>query len=265
MSNMNQWEYLSSPEISGLQMAILPLGSIESHGPHLPLGTDAILASELASKAAEGLTDIAILPLSYFGASFEHLGFPGTIGIRDDILNSYWGDITTSIVRAGLKKVLLVNGHGGQTSNVQIVIRNARFEHNVLAVSFNVQAMLAKAYGELVEVDLSSDEVLKGIHGGLIETSVMLHLHPELVQVDKLRDFRPKTISHIHLEPYGAIVSYGWRMEDLCAEGAVGNARGSSAELGSRIFSRSVLELRGVMEDMLRSDLKELLVMKGYS
>ncbi|CAN8074152.1 unnamed protein product [Agarophyton chilense] len=262
-SESKRWENLPSSEIPRIKLAILPLGSIESHGPHLPLGTDAIIAQELAAQAASELSDVAVLPPSPFGASFEHTGFPGTIAIRDSTLNSFWEDITASIIRSGVKKLLLVNGHGGQTSNVQITVRNIRFKYNVLAVDFNVQAMLAKAYGELSEA--IADEILNGIHGGVIETSVMLHLHPELVQSDQLRDFRPKPKSQTYLEPHGSVVSYGWYMEDICSAGAVGNARASSAELGSKIFERSVLELRGVVDDVIKTDVEELLVMSGNS
>ncbi|PXF48481.1 Creatinine amidohydrolase [Gracilariopsis chorda] len=208
----------------------------------------------LADRAAKEIPGIAILPPSPYGTSFEHSTFPGTIAIRDDVLNNFWADIVASVSRSGVERILLINGHGGQTSNVQIAIRNARFEHGIMAVSFSVQAMLSKAYKAIAGSDVSEDELLHGIHGGLLETSVMLYLHPELVHLDYAQHFKPRKRPHTHLKPYGEIVSYGWYMKDLCEDGALGNAAGSSPELGSEIFDLCVAELRDLITEIISTE-----------
>lgn len=261
-TKVSQWHHLTSPDVSKIKLVILPLGATESHGPHLPLATDTILATELVNRAVNNISGVAVLPSSFFGASFEHASFAGTLAIRDDILNGLWSDIIASVVRSGVRKLLLVNGHGGQTSNVQIAIRNARFDHQALAVGLNLQEMLAQAYRVLVPEPSSSEELPYDIHGGLIETSLLLYLRPELVNIEKMRDFKPSCRSYSYLRPYGSFVSYGWGMEDLSAHGALGNAAASTAELGLRIFEYCVAELKPLIKEILEADLENLLNLK---
>lgn len=260
-SQSSCWDQLPSPVVSKVQIAVLPLGSTEAHGPHLPLGTDTMIAAALCSHATNALPGVAVLPSIPFGASFEHAEYAGTIAVRDETLNSYWSDVISSLVRSGMRKIILVNGHGGQTSNVDIAIRNARFHHDALTVSFNVQAMLSSAYerhmsqlGANSGEHIDESELKSGIHGGRIETSVMLHLHPTLVRQQHMRNFSPLWKKRSQLEPHGRIVSYGWRSQDICEQGAVGDASRASAELGANLFNDSVSVLRALIVDLL--DLK---------
>lgn len=260
-----EWKSLHQATLQNVRIAVFPLGSVEGHGPHLPVGTDLILAEEVVKSAIAGLDDIYSLPPSPFGASFEHKDKPGTIAIQDENLNGLWGDVLAAVSRAGVRKIVLVNGHGGQSPNVEICIRSARFNHNVLAVSFNLQASLAAAWGEVEErTSISHTESVYGIHGGLIETSVMLHLHPNLVNMSRSENFKPRLeFQDSLLKPYGSTVSYGWRSEDLCYHGAIGDASSATSALGAAIFDRVVMQLRSLLLEVHTKKLHEVLHQEG--
>lgn len=251
------WHHLTSPETRNIRLVILPLGSTEAHGPHLPLATDTLLAESLSIKAATNLHCVAILPSTSYGASFEHSSHPGTLAMSDSHLVATWDDIIDGVVTTGVKNIILVNGHGGQTPNAQLSIRSARFRHGVLAVLFDVQACLAQSYEAVTDPD--SRELLYGIHGGLIETAVMMHLAPHLVRKHKLQHFQPRWNADNKLQPYGRVVSYGWRSEDICADGAVGNAAHATPILGQQIFDKCVLKLRNLVTEIRQTDNEHVL------
>lgn len=257
------WQNLHATAVQKISLVVFPLGSIENHGPHLPLGTDLLLAEAIVTSALAGIgTDrVASLPPSPFGASFEHQNKVGTIAVQDLHLNGLWGDILSSVARTGVKKVLLVNAHGGQSPNVELVVRRFRFLHNALAVSFNLQAAFAQTWA-LVETrtQLLQTESVYGIHGGLIETSIMEHLLPHLVNRTNIHHFKPRrNFDGHHVEPHGPVVSYGWRSEDICQDGAVGDAASATPELGAAIFSGVVQKLRNVILEILETEIEEII------
>lgn len=247
------WMNLHTSDVSNVKVAVFPLGSIENHGPHLPFGTDLLLAEAIVKHAVSDLKGVAILPSSPFGASFEHEHLEGTIPVHDTTLNGLWDDVLSGLVSSGLRKIVLVNTHGGQTQNVEIAIRKSRFRHNVLVVSFNAQAMLSKAWKNVeTRTRQLETESVYGIHGGLIETAVMLYLFPNLVRTGELRHFQPRRTFHHHiLEPHGDIISFGWRSEDLSKFGALGDATSANADLGSAIFNETVTILRKLVSELL--------------
>jgi hypothetical protein len=142
VQSQHAWASKSYQELDAAQIAIFPLGSIEQHGSHLPVGTDLFLAEAFADSIA--VPGVIKLPGSPFGASFEHARFPGTIAISDEPLQSMWMSVIKSVAKTGIRKVILLNAHGGQTPNAQIVARNARFQTSppVLAVVVNLQALV---------------------------------------------------------------------------------------------------------------------------
>jgi len=255
------WKEISTTRVTDVKLAVLPLGSIEGHGPHLPLGTDLILAEAIVNKASENLEGVAVLPASPYGASFEHESFDGTIPVQDMHLNGLWDDVLSAVIKSGISRIVVVNAHGGQTSNVDLAVRKCRFRDNALVVSFNIQAMMAQAWRRVEKrADQLAAESVHGIHGGLIETSVMLHLYPGLVDVDRLANFAPLwDTAAQHLEPHGPIVAYGWRSEDLSESGALGDASSGNAEIGNAIFAETVQKLRGLLTDVRQASHEELL------
>lgn len=255
------WETLHSNDIEHVSLALFPLGSIENHGPHLPLGTDLLLAEALTIHASKGLNNVTMLPPSPFGASIEHGNLPGTIPIHDNHLNGLWDDVLSALVKADVHKILLVNGHGGQTPNVEIAIREGRFRYNALIVSFNAQAMLLQAWQKVEKnKDKFDKESVYGIHGGLIETAVMIYLYPNLVKQERASHFKPVyPYQDGPLQPHGAGISFGWRSEDLSNFGALGDASAADVKLGEAIFNETVRLLRQLIAQILHVDHREIL------
>lgn len=257
-----QWYHLNGEATRSFTTAILPLGAIEYHGPHLPLGTDALLADRFVTEASNDWSDVAVLPPVYYGASFEHANFPGTIAVEDAHFNGLIGNILSALAKSGIKKVILVNAHGGQTPNVDIAARTARFHHNILAVTFNVQAMMSRALAKF-EPGLE-EEIQYGIHGGLIETSVMLHWFPNLVHRHAFKHFKSRWMSQSSiLQPHDAVVSYGWCSEDLSSTGALGDASTATGKRGRAIIEHTTSALRSLIQEVHRADVDDVLKVKS--
>jgi creatinine amidohydrolase len=252
------------------RVALFPLGSIEQHGPHLPLSTDLLLANAFADVSSSKTA--LRLPASPFGASMEHLRFSGTLAISDSPLNGLWKDVISSVAAAGVLKIILLNAHGGQSPNTAVVSRDARFQSDppVLVVVINIQAVIHDAAGRLIAdgafpdlVEMWLEESTFGIHGGLIETALILHLHPQLVNMTLARHFEPRPSARgDYLEPYGHVVSYGWEAQDLSKDGALGDASLATAEFGRAIFEIASAYVKAAVDEIstLETNVSSLLV-----
>lgn len=232
----------------GRWIAVLPVAAIEQHGPHLPLYTDTCIAEGMIRRAIELLGDelpVTFLPVQPIGKSDEHISSPGSITSTWETTTKLWLEIGDSVACAGLRKLIVVNAHGGNVPMVDIVARELRIRHDMLAVGTGWSRF---GYPEGLP---TAEEALYGIHGGEIETSLMLYLRPDLVRMDKARDFRSSQLDYIkefkHLRAHGA-VQFGWKAQDLNPAGAVGNATIASAEKGKEIIdhqARAFVELCG--------------------
>jgi creatinine amidohydrolase len=230
----------------GRWIGVLPVAAIEQHGPHLPLYTDTCIAEGMIGRAIELLGDdlpLTFLPVQPIGKSDEHVSSPGTITSTWETTTKLWLEIGDSVARAGLRKLIVVNAHGGNVPMVDIVARELRIRHEMLVVGTGWSRF---GYPEGVP---TAEEALYGIHGGDIETSLMLHLRPDLVRMDKAQDFRSTQLDYInefkHLRAHGA-VQFGWKAQDLNPAGAVGNAAAANAEKGKAILdhqARAFVEL----------------------
>ena len=208
-------------------IAILPTAAIEQHGPHLPVGTDTMIAegmlAELRKQCPDDL-DIRILPIQAVGKSNEHLHARGTLTYTAETALTAWREIGLSVARAGVRKIVIVNSHGGNLDLISILSRELRVHAGMLAVkcqwgNFGAPQGL-----------FSEQETSFGIHGGDRETSLMLHFRPETVDMTKAVDFR-STAETATIPPIGPI-SYGWVSSDLNPSGTVGEAHLGTAEKG---------------------------------
>lgn len=162
-------------------VAIIPIGSIEQHGPHLPLGTDTYAATALAEAVAKE-TDAIVVPLCWPGVSEHHMGFKGTITLKPDTLRAVLNDGIESLSRHGFKRVLVINGHGGNTQTMDYAIAEAGKKYGV-AVQTNRSAPADPAAGARYSLEHFD------VHAGQDETSYMLHIKPELVEMERMEDF----------------------------------------------------------------------------
>lgn len=236
------WDH-STREFASLDMervvAVLPVGAVEQHGPHLPVRVDAAINAGIVARAVELMPDdlpVLVLPAMPVGKSNEHLGYPGTLALSYETLARLWFDIGESVHRAGGRRLIVFNSHGGQPQVIDIVCRELRVKHGMFAVNAMWSRMIPK--GDL----FSAHELKHGIHGGEVETSVMRHLHPDLVAMDQAGDFVPLSVT---LEREGGVltpeggVGFGWQAQDLDASGACGNAAAADAERGAALVERA--------------------------
>ena len=229
--SLRDWTGLRATEFATLDpmaaMAVLPLAAVEQHGPHLPVGTDSLIGEAMLGVVA-GLCppdlDLLLLPMQRVGKSNEHLWAKGTLTLSAEAALAAWVEIGLSVARAGLRKIVIVNSHGGNADLMSILARELRVRAGMLAV--RCQWM---SFG-LPEGMYSERERAFGIHGGDVETSLMLHFRPDLVDMRQAQDFR-SSAEGAAIPPTGP-VGYGWIASDLNPAGVVGDAHLATADKG---------------------------------
>jgi creatinine amidohydrolase len=250
------WETLTTEEMAALDpagtVAVLPVAAIEQHGPHLPLGTDAIICDGILDAACARLdptVTILRLPTQRIGHSPEHQGFPGTLSLGASTLLALWCDIGRSVAAAGVRKLLLFNSHGGQGALVDLVAQALRDGASMTVARCSYYRFA------LPDGWISERERRFGLHGGQVETSLMLHIAPHLVRLDCARHFASRAeaweAAHPGL-PIEGKTGIGWRAEDLNAEGVTGDAASASAELGAQLLRHYATLLATLIEELRR-------------
>lgn len=231
-------------------IAILPTAAIEQHGPHLPVGTDMMIAEGMLQRlraACPDDFDVAILPVMAVGKSNEHLWARGTLTLSAATALAAWTEIGLSVARAGYRKLVIVNSHGGNLDLVSILSRELRVRAAMLAVKCQWGA-----FGH-PEGMFAEDELQFGIHGGDVETSLMLEFHPELVDMGKAGHF-DSAARTMPIPPTGPI-SRGWIASDLNPEGTVGDASAASAQKGRATAEHQVAGLIELLRDVAAAPL----------
>ncbi|WP_181704676.1 creatininase family protein [Chthonobacter rhizosphaerae] len=235
-------------------IAILPVAAIEQHGPHLPVYTDACIAEGQVRRVIDllgGELPATFLPVQAVAKSNEHIDSPGTLTLDWETVTKAWLDIGDSVARAGVRKLVIVTSHGGNVPIMDIVARELRIRHRMLAV--------ATSWARFGQPDgvFPAEEFVYGIHGGDVETSIMLHLRPDLVRMDKAADFRSTQHEMIdtmaHLRVHGP-AQFGWKAQDLNPAGAVGNAAAASAEKGRLSLDHAARGFVDLLADVARFD-----------
>ncbi|RWR02477.1 creatininase [[Pantoea] beijingensis] len=254
MPSSRWWWDLSTREFSELEMekvvVILPIGAVEQHGPHLPVRVDAAINAGIIARAVELMPadlPVLVMPALPIGKSDEHLSYPGTLTLPYDLLGKVWFEVAKSAWRAGARKIIFWNSHGGQPQLMEIVCRQLRVELEMFAVG-------ASWFRTIDSSDLyCADELQHGIHGGESETSVMLHLHPELVQMQYAENFVSASVASAEkggiLTPEGG-VSFGWMAEDLHPSGTTGNAASADAARGKIETERAAQALVQLVQEV---------------
>lgn len=246
---------LRAPELSSAlskdSVIVLPLGAIEQHGPHLPLSTDFVVADAVATAAVQAVgaqVDAWLLPTLPYTKSNEHAWSPGTMWLSATTLMAVIDDIGRSIASTSARRVLFVNGHGGNSALVQMMNRELRLKYGLL--TFLAHPHMPADQGG----SSAASELGMGIHGGMDETSVMLHLQPELVDMSLAVRRVPEGLADNEHVRFGGKVAFGWLSNDFFPEGHIGDPTGATAEIGEQMFNSAVTGLCDALKEISRFD-----------
>ena len=234
-------------------IAVLPVAATEQHGPHLPLSVDAALLQGVIDTALPLLPPelpLLLLPPQNVGLSTEHTAFAGTLTLAPATLIALWTELGTCVARAGIKKLLLLNGHGGQVSVMDIVARELRQHCGLLVYS---ASWFSLPLPEAVAGQFSAEEHRFGIHAGEIETSMMLHLAPHTVRMEHARNFRSTSqdrAARYAILGNGKSAKFGWAIQDYHPAGAAGNAAAATAEKGASVVQAAAQQLVLLLQEL---------------
>lgn len=252
-----RYEEFTWPEIRGAvaenRVAVLPVGTVEQHGPHLPLITDVLTASEMSRLAVERDPKRAILmPPVYYSFNEHHMDFPGTIAVAGETIIRYVTDIGRSLSRHGFRKILIVNGHGSNVPFLDIAARNITNETPAVSAMISWWKLIPK---KLLEELRESERPGGMAHGCELETSVLLHLRPDLVQMDKAeKDINfatPTEFFYWDLEGPSPVLFQEW-FSRYSKTGTVGDPTKATAEKGAK-FVGAVVERMCALIDEFRA------------
>jgi creatinine amidohydrolase len=232
-----RWADAGTAEVSRW-IAVLPLAATEQHGPHLPLETDVLIADAYLARVREllpGSAPAIFLPVEPIGISTEHIDYPGTQTLPTDIALKKWTAIGEDVARRGLKKLVIITSHGGNSAAMMLIAQDLRAHQKLFVVT--------TSWSRLSGADqlFPADEVRHGIHGGAVETSIMLARYPDQVRVDAIADFPASSIA---MEQQYRWLStqrpapFAWQAQDLNPSGAVGNATLAVAAKGEQLIDQ---------------------------
>jgi creatinine amidohydrolase len=256
MTTSRFWADLTTRDFAQLDpartVAVLPLGATEQHGPHLPLAVDRVLVDGIVAAALPRLPQdvpVLVLPTQAVGYSPEHASFDGTLTASSATLLAMWTDIGQCVARAGVRKLLLLNAHGGQVSLMDIVARELRGRCNLIVYSCSWWNL---PLGEAVTGLFTPEEHRFGVHAGDIETSMMLALEPGRVQMGFAQDFKSTSQDRAQRHPVlgnGRTAKLGWHMQDYNPLGAAGNAAAATAAKGRALVEAAGEQLVALLQE----------------
>jgi creatinine amidohydrolase len=234
-------------------VAVLPVAAIEQHGPHLPVSVDTTLVNGVVNASLAHLPadlPVLFLPTQQVGKSNEHIRFPGTLTLSAQTLISVWMELGASVARAGFKKLVLLNSHGGQVSVMDIVARDLRTAHDLIVYHTSWYNL---PLGEAVMGQFPSEEHRFGIHAGDMETSMMLALAPQLVDMAQAKNFHSTSQDRAARYPIlgnGSSAKLSWQMQDYNPQGAAGNALAATAAKGHALVNAAGMQLALMLQEV---------------
>ncbi|EYT58598.1 creatinine amidohydrolase [Dietzia sp. UCD-THP] len=228
----------------GDPVAVIPAGAIEPHGPHLPLATDLIVAEAVASRAVEEAAgvDAWLMPALGYTKSDEHSSFPGAMWITADTLLSQVRELGSALRASGFRRVLFVNCHGGNSALLEVALRELRRRSGLQTFLYAGKAMPGPS------------ELGMGIHAGWAETSMMLHLRPDLVDMSVAEARVPTALAGCRHIGFTGPVKFGWLADDLSDTGVIGDPTGADPDTGARLVADHVATVVGALGEIAAFD-----------
>ena len=249
---------LSGPAVaerlSARSIVLIPTGAIEHHGPHLPLVTDHLIAEAVAAAAVDAAAaaglDVWRLPALSYTKSDEHSWAPGTVWLDWDTMFATCLAVGRAVSAMGAGTLVFANGHGGNTALLGVVLREIRKRHGLKTFAMPTLSLGARSalpHGE------GLDEHGLGIHGGAAETSIVMHLAPQLVDLTVAERWVPEHLAGFELIGFNAKpVSFGWLSDDFGTPGVVGDPTQASAAYGAALWEASVAQAVASLEEIAR-------------
>ena len=234
-------------------VAVLPVAATEQHGPHLPVSVDTTLVDGVVAAALPHLPSglpVLFLPTQQVGKSNEHIRFPGTLTLSAQTVIAIWMELGACVARAGIRKLVLFNSHGGQVSVMDIVARDLRTAHDLIVYSANWYSL---PLGDAVTGLFPPEEHRFGIHAGDMETSMMLALREQYVDMAQAQNFRSSSEERAAKYPIlgnGSSAKLGWQMQDYNPAGAAGNAVAATGAKGHALIDAAGLQLARLLQEV---------------
>lgn len=262
MTPPRDWTAIHWPDVAkedaARWIAVLPLAATEQHGPHLPLRTDVLIAEAYLTRVRELLPSrvpATFLPIEEIGISTEHTDYPGTLTLSAEAALKKWMALGEDAARAGVKKLVIVTSHGGNSAAMTIVAQDLRAQYGLLAVT-TAWSRFGAPQGLF-----SGSELRHGIHGGAVETSIMLARYPDEVRSDAIKNFEPSSIAWE--KKYRWLSTHrpaplAWQAQDLHPSGAAGDATQASAEKGELLLDHGARAFCELLADVDNFDVNTL-------
>lgn len=238
-------------KVTGRSIFVQPLGAIEQHGPHLPYSTDLLIAERVAAAAVDRVgddLDVWLLPPLAYTKSNEHAWSAGTIWLSATTLLAVLDDIGRCVATTPARKLVFFNGHGGNSALLGVANREVRLAHGL-------QTFLAHPGVPPDQGGVSAEgEHGMGIHGGTDETSLMLHLAPDLVDMSLATRNVPERLADNRYVRFGGKVGFGWLSNDFGPDGHIGDPTAASAERGATLFEAAVTAFAEALAEIAAFD-----------
>ena len=241
-------------QISDNSLILLPVGAIEQHGPHLPMSVDTVIAEETSNALLDSVgdeIDLWLLPTLSISKSNEHTWSPGTLSYSTTTMLNVLDDIARCISSTAARRLVILNGHGGNTSLLITACRDIRVAHELL--TFLIHPSLPPASGGTS----TEEELGMGIHGGLNETSVFSYLRPGEVRMEKAVRRVPEWMAENKWVKFGGNVQFGWTSRDFGSEGLIGDPTDANPELGKELFEAAVDSLSDQLREISNFEFQE--------
>ena len=226
------------------ELILVPIGSLEQHGPHLPLGTDTVLASEIAGRAASK-ADVPLSPAIPVGFSIEHMNFPGTISLNVETMMRIVKEISESLIRHGFRKILYVNAHGGNSGILQSTMQLLKHDHKAIFCLANIWELAKPDYKNILE---SKAEEIG--HADEFETSMLLAIDENKVRSCRIASAGHMKIKTIHPFTTASMGWLAWKAEDYSKTGVIGDPRKALKKKGDQLLNKIVDRLVDQIEEI---------------